>query len=129
MKRPSDSQIRNWKIGLGIVLVITGIIAFQVQNLEVESTLFGIELDQMQQMIVQYSIIGIGILPIILGGLNLHFLKSGKTKILQIVFGIILIYVSTLFKETASLGVDIVYFLIGLGIIIVGITGKFITKK
>jgi hypothetical protein len=38
-------------------------------------------------------------------------------------------FISGLFIDTASLTVDIFYFLIGLIIAIAGITGKAITKK
>lgn len=64
-----------------------------------------------------------------MGGLDLHLLSRGRTRILQIVFGILLIVISTIFIDTATLSVDILYFLMGFVVALAGITGKAITQK
>ncbi len=40
MKRPSDSQIRIAKVVIGIMLILTGIAAFNIQNLSLENSIF-----------------------------------------------------------------------------------------
>ena len=59
MKRPSDSQIRSSKIVLGIMLILTGIVAFSVQNLALENTFFGFDLTETAKTYLSYSIIAI----------------------------------------------------------------------
>jgi hypothetical protein len=71
----------------------------------------------------------IGIIPLVLGGLDINVLSRGRTRILQIVFGVLLMIISGMFVDTASLSVDIFYFLFGLIVFFAGITGKAITKK
>ncbi|MDA9129433.1 hypothetical protein N9J72_03085 [Candidatus Gracilibacteria bacterium] len=129
MKRPTDTRIRNLKIVLGVLLLAIGFIAFRVQNLQLENSIFGVVLDPQMKNFVSYIIIGIGGIPLLLGGLDINILSRGYTKIMQILFGIILIIISGMFIDTATLSVDIFYFLLGLVVAIIGITGKFITKK
>lgn len=129
MKRPTDKQIRYAKIILGVILILTGIVAFSVQNLELENSIFGMALDANAKQILSYVIIGLGAIPLLLGGLDINVLSRGYTRILQIVSGIALLFVSGLFVETATLSVDIIYFLLGLIVFFAGVTGKAITKK
>lgn len=129
MKRPTDLQIRYAKIILGIALIALGIIAFWVQNLTLEDSFFGITFDPMTKKILAYIIVALWVFPLIMGGLDINVLSRGRTRILQIIFWILLMFISGLFIDTASLTVDIFYFLIGLIIAIAGITGKAITKK
>jgi len=129
MKRPSDSQIRIAKIVLGIMLILTGIAAFNIQNLSLENSIFGINLDATSKQYISYIIMGIGIIPLVLWGLDINLLSRGRTRILQIVFAIILFIISGMFVETPTLSVDIFYFLLWLVVFIAGVTGKAITKK
>ena len=129
MKRPSDSQVRYGKIIIGIMLIVTGIVAFQVQNLELENSVLGIALDANTKNIISYLLIGFWAIPLILWGLDINILSRGYTRILQIVFGILLFIISGMFIDTATLSVDIIYFLIGLVVFFAGVTGKAITKK
>ena len=129
MKRPTDKQVRMIKIILGVILILTGIVAFRVQGLELQDSLLGIMLTEQTKQYVAYAIVLMGAIPLVLGGLDINVLSRGYTRILQITFAIILFIISGAFKETATLSVDIVYFLLGLGVLIAGITGKAITKK
>ncbi len=129
MKRPSDSQIRISKIVLGIMLILTGIVAFRVQNLSLEDSIFGIALTGDTKLYVSYAIIALWAIPLVLWGLDINVLSRGRTRILQILFAIILFIISGMFVETANLWVDIFYFLLGLAVFFAGITGKAITKK
>jgi len=129
MKRPTDLQIRYAKIILGIVLIALWIIAFWVQNLSLESSFFGINLDPMTKKILAYIIVALWVFPLVMGGLDINILSRGRTRILQVIFWVLLMFVSGLFLDTASLTVDIFYFILGLIVAIAGITGKAITKK
>lgn len=129
MKRPSDKQIRIAKIMLWIMLILTGIAAFNLQNLTLEDSLFGIALNTNTKMYLSYAIMGLWVIPLVLGGLDINVLSRGRTRILQIAFAIILFIISGMFIETATLSVDIFYFLFGLIIFFAGVTGKAITKK
>ena len=129
MKRPSDIQVRYAKIILGALLIIIGILAFWVQKLQIENSFFGIALDDTTKMILSYIIIALGVFPLVMGWLDLHILSRGRTRILQVIFGVLLIIISTIFIDTATLSVDIFYFILGLIVSIAGITGKAITQK
>lgn len=129
MKRPSDIQIRYAKMLLGILLILTGILAFGVQKLQIENSIFGISLTENAKNMLSYILIALGAFPLVMGGLDLHLLSRGRTRILQIIFGVLLIIISTIFVDTATLSVDIFYFLIGFVVALAGITGKAITQK
>ena len=129
MKRPSDSQIRIAKVMLGIMLILTGIAAFNFQNLSLENSIFGIALDSQAKEYLSYAIMGLWAIPIILWGLDINILSRGRTRILQIVFWLLLFIISGAFVETPTLSVDIFYFLLGLVVFFAGVTGKAITKK
>lgn len=129
MKRPTDSQIRYGKIVLWLMIIILWIFAFRVQNLQLENSIFGFALDTQSKIYLSYIIIAIWALPLVLWGLDINILSRGRTRILQILFGILLIIISGVFIDTATLSVDIFYFLFGLIVAFAGITGKAITKK
>ena len=129
MKRPSDTQIRYAKMALGTLMIITWILAFGVQKLQIENSIFGINLTENTKNVLSYILIALGVFPLVMGGLDLHLLSRGRTRILQIVFGILLIVISTIFIDTATLSVDILYFLMGFVVAFAGITGKAITQK
>lgn len=129
MKRPSDSQIRIAKVVLGIMLILTGIAAFNLQNLVLENSILGISLTPSAKEYLSYIIIGIGAIPLVLWGLDINILSRGRTRILQIAFWILLFIISGAFVETPTLSVDIFYFLLGLVVFFAGVTGKAITKK
>ncbi len=129
MKRPSDQQIRAGKILLGVFLLAIWFVAFRVQNLELENSIFWIVLDANMKNILSYIIIGIWGIPLLLWGLDINILSRGYTRIFQIVSWIILMIIGWMFIDTATLTVDVFYFLLGLIVAFAGITGKAITKK
>jgi len=129
MKRPSDSQIRIAKIIIGIMIILTWIAAFNLQNLSLENSIFGIALDDTSKQYLSYAIIWLWVIPIVLWGLDINVLSRGRTRILQIIFWVLLFIISGMFIETATLSVDIFYFLIWLVVFIAWATWKAITKK
>lgn len=129
MKRPNDKQIRYAKIALWIALILIGLVAFRVQNLVLENSLFGIALDANAKFYIGHAIIALWIIPLVLWGLDINLLSRGRTRILQIIFAVLLMIISGAFIDTATLSVDIFYFLIGLVVFFAWATGKAITKK
>ncbi len=129
MKRPTDKQVRYAKIIIWVLLIIIWIVAFNLQNLTLEDSLFGIALSSDAKIYISYTIMAIWAIPIVLGWLDINVLSRGRTRILQIAFGITLFIISGMFVDTATLSVDIFYFIIGLIVFIAGVTGKAITKK
>jgi len=129
MKRPSDKQIRLFKVVFWTLIVLTWILAFNIQNLVLENSIFWFTLDGELKTYLSYWIIALGAIPILLGGLDINVLSRGRTRILQIAFGILLFIISGIFVETATLSADILYFLLGLVAFFAGVTGKTITKK
>ena len=129
MKRPSDIQICYAKIMLGTILMLIWSIAFWIQWLQFEESFLGMELTKIRQLYLSHFIVFFGSIVIVLWGLDVHFLSRGYTRILQILFGVFLILLSGVFKETPTLNVGVIYFLLWLIVIFVGITGKFITKQ
>jgi len=129
MKRPTDAQIRYAKILLWALLVIAWVLVFGVQKLELENSLFWFDLTASSKEILSYVIMSLGFIPLILWGLDINLLSRWYTKIFQIISWIVLIIISGLFIETATLSADIIYFLLGLIVFIAGVTGKAITKK
>lgn len=129
MKRPSDKQIKLIKIAFGILLVLTSVLVFAVQKLSLEDNFFGISLTENYKIYLSYAIFTLGFIPLVLGGLDINILSRGRTRILQIVFGVFLMFLSGAFIETPTLSADILYFLLGLAAFFAGITGKLITKK
>lgn len=129
LKRPSDKQIKHIKIAFSILVIIASILAVGVQNLEIQDSIFGQTLSLSAKEYIGYGIIGLGFIPLILGGLDISILTRGRTRILQAIFGVLLMYISGLFEDSATLGANIILFLLGLAAIIAGISGKLITDK
>lgn len=129
MKRPSNTQIRSIKTAFWIALILTGIAAFSLNWLMLEESIFGIALADNEKLIAQYMIIALWIPLIILWWLDISLLSRGRTRILQIVFWVLLMIVGGMFQNTPTLSVDIFYPLFGFMCIIAGISGKMITTK
>ena len=111
------------------MLIVTGIVAFQVQNLELENSFFNFALDAETKNIISYLIIGLWAIPLILWGLDINILSRWYTRILQIVFWVALFIISGMFIDTPTLSVDVLYFLFWFVVFFAGVTGKAITKK
>lgn len=67
MKRPSDTQVRYAKLALGAILILTGILAFNIQKLSLENSIFGFELTNQVKIYLSYAIMAIGAFPLVLG--------------------------------------------------------------
>lgn len=129
MKRPSNNQIRLSKAFLWIALILTGLAAFYMNDLSLNDSVLGIALWESEKLIAQYLIIALWLPVLILGGLDISFLSRGRTRILQIVFWILLMIVGGMFQNTPTLSVDIFYPLFWFLTIVAGISGKMITTK
>jgi len=129
MKRPTDAQIRYSKILLWAILIIAWVVVFWVQQLQIENSIFWINLSEDAKIILSYLIMAIGFIPLVLGGLDINILSRGYSKILQMISGVVLIILSWIFIETATIWADVIYLLTGIVVFLAGATGKAITKK
>ena len=129
MKRPSNTQIRGIKAGTGLALILIWVVAFYVNNLELNETIFGLGLDENNKFIAEHLIIALWFPLLILWGLDISLLSRGRTRILQIVFWVFLMIVWGMFQNYPTLTVDVFYPIIWFFAIIAGISGKLITTK
>ncbi|MFK7779662.1 MAG: hypothetical protein QM490_00810 [Candidatus Gracilibacteria bacterium] len=128
-KRPSDNTIRISRIIFGVILIGTLYYNLIIQGDAIQSSLFWQELSTTQIEYVKYIAIALGIIPIFMGATNVCLLKKKYIRIVQIIFAIILFYISSIIVEGPSLDVDSLIAIMGFFPLIAGITGKCITTK
>lgn len=129
MKRPSDTHIRLWRTLIGALVILTGIVAFKVQWLMLQDSILGITLNETNKEYVKHAMVMIGLIPLIGGAFDINLLSRGRARILQIVFAIVLLIMAGAFIESPTVGINILYFFLGLFVLGFWITGKGITKK
>ena len=129
MKRPADKTIRMVGFIFGAVYILATGYNFIYQSGSLENVFFGFEFSESQMQIVAYIIVALGLIPLIRWVTNISFLSRGYTRIFQILFGLILFYIASKVVESPNLEVDLLLVLMGLYSIIIGISGKMITKK
>lgn len=71
--------------------MVSGCVAFGVQQLQFNNPFFWMNLSEMGKAYAAHFIVFFGAVLIVIGGLDVHFLSRGYTRILQIIFGIFLI--------------------------------------
>jgi len=125
MKRPKDKTILIGRIIFGLLFIAITYYNFIFLNKGLEINFIPSE----KIMITKYIIVAFGLIPLIMGLTNICLLKSKYMRIIQVIFWILLIYISASIPESPKLDFDILIFLMGLFPIIAGITGKCITEK
>lgn len=125
MKRPKDKTILIGRIIFGLLFIAITYYNFIFLNKGLEINFIPSE----KIMITKYIIVAFGLIPLIMGLTNICLLKSKYMRIIQVIFGILLIYISSAIPDSAKLDFDIIIFLMGFLPIIAGITGKCITEK
>ena len=125
MKRPKDKTILIGRVIFGLVLI--GITYYNFIVLDKGLEIGFIPSDTI--MTAKYIVVVLGVIPLIMGLINICLLKSKYIRIMQVIFWILLIYISSAIPDSAKLDFDIIIFLMGLLPLIAGITGKCITEK
>ncbi len=128
-KRPSDLNIRLFKILFWLILAIGTYYSFFMAGAEWKENLMFDNFIPNTAMFYTYAYIAMWAIIVITWALNLNLLKSKYARILHMLVWIDLLFGMNYIKETATLGFDTVLLLLWIVAIISGVTGKFITKK
>jgi len=130
-KRPSDNTIKIGRIIFGLVLSwsLYYNLVYQANPNTLETNFFWVELSSNTLQILTYVFIAMWLVPIIMGITNLCLLKKKYMRIIQIIFWIMLFYISSKIAETPNLDVDVLIFLMWFLPLVAWITWKCITTK
>lgn len=133
-KRPSDMTIRVWRVLFGLILVCSLYynLIYNIWSLDtLDNNYFWIDVEAHIVEYIKYFFIWVWIVPIIMWVTNICLLKKKYIKIIQIIFGFLLFYISANiipFDEDA-LDVDVLIWFMWILPIVAWITGKCITKS
>lgn len=128
-KRPTDKNIRLFKILFWLILAVGTYYSFFMAGAEWESSLLFDDFIPNTADAYTYALIGMWVLIILTWAFNINVLKSKYAKMLHMLVWIDLFFAMSYIKETATLWFDTVLLLLGIAAIVSGVTGKFITKK
>lgn len=129
MKRPTDKNIRIWKVLFGLIIAISAYVTFFINGVNISDNAFGQALSESTKDIIKYALVVIGTIPVITGAFDINVIERKYSRIIQIFCGIILFWYSSTIVGGAKLWVETLYFLLAFIPLVGGITGKFITKK
>jgi len=130
-KRPSDKTIMIARIIFWLILSLSAYYSLIYSGKEIETTLFFwlINLSNNWILIIKYIVVLLWLVPIIMWATNLCLLKSKYMRYVQILFWIILFYISWIIKSSPTLWVDTLYWVMWIFPLFAGITWKCITTK
>jgi len=128
-KRPSDLTIRLWRIIFGLILILAWYYNLIIQGDEIQSSLFWQALNTNWILYVKYIIIALWFIPLFMWITNCCLLKKKYMRIIQIVFGIILFYISSIIIEWPDLDFDSLIWFMWILPFLAWITWKCITTK
>lgn len=130
-KRPSDKTIIIWRIAFGLIYMITMYYNLFIQETPntLENVFFWQEVSTQTLNYISYFIIAIWIVPVIMWATNICVAKKSIMRIVQIIFGISLFYISSKIVEGPDLDVDALVFFMAFLPFFSWITGKCITSK
>lgn len=128
-KRPSDNTIRISRILFGLIYSWALYYNLIMQNDAIETNFFWQELSENWIIYMKYIIIALWLIPIIMWLTNICLLKSLYMRIVQIIFWIILFYISWKIVEWPILDVDTLIWFMWLLPLLAWITWKCITTK
>lgn len=130
-KRPSDKSILIARILFWIIYITVLYYNFFLQEdpNTIQNVIFWQELSQNAINYITYWIIAIWIVPIIMWVTNICIAKKKIVRIIQILFAIVLFYISSLIVSWPNLDIDSLVLLMWFFPLIAWITGKCITNK
>lgn len=128
-KRPSDTTIKISRIVFGLILILTLYYNLIIQNGTLESDFFWIEVSKATQNYIKYAMMALWLIPIIMWVTNVCLLKKKYMRIVQIVFSILLFYISSKIVEWPDLDVDTLVAFMWIFPLFAWITGKCITSN
>ena len=104
-KRPSDLTIRAGRIIFWLVLIISLYYNLIYQWDKIETTFLFMNIENNVD-IVKYILVWLWIIPLFMWIVKICILKKKYMRIIQIIFGIFLFYISSIIVEWPSLDVD-----------------------
>jgi len=128
-KRPSDKTILISRIVFWLLLSWSLYYNLIYLGKWLDSNFFWIDVSESTLTIIKYIFIFLWIVPILLWVTNLCLFKSKYIRIIQIIFGIVLFYISHKIQESPTLDIDVLIWLMWLFPLIAWISWKCITSK
>ncbi len=130
-KRPSDKSIMIARILFWVIYISVLYYNFFLQETPntIQNIIFWQELSEQALTYITYWIIAIWIVPIIMWVTNICIAKKKIVRIIQIVFAIVLFFISSLIVEWPTLDIDSLVFIMWFFPLLAWITGKCITSK
>lgn len=128
-KRPSDKAIRTSRIVFWIIYIAALYYNLIIQADAIDSNYFWVELSEDKLDYIKYAMISLWIIPIFMGISNVCLLKKKYMRIVQIIFWIILFYISSKIIEWPNLDVDSLIAFMWIFPLLAWITGKCITTN
>ena len=114
---------------LGITLIVLSYYNLIYLGKNLETNFFWIDVNDNFVLCVKYFLVALGFFPFIVGLTGICVFKTKYMRIAQIIMWVVLIYLSTKVQESPKLDFDILLFIIGFYPIVMGVTGKCITKN
>lgn len=128
-KRPSDLSIRILRILMWLLIVLWWYYNLIYQGDTLETNYFWIEVSEWFNLYIKYLIILLWLIPLLMWVTNICLFKKKYVKIIQIVFGILLLYFSSKIVEWPKLDFDSLLGFLWLIPLFFWITWKCITTK
>ena len=128
-KRPSDMTIRIGRIIFGLILITSLYYNLIIQWDAIQSNLFRQDVSETNLEYIKYILIALWIIPVVMWTTKICLLKKKYMRIIQIIFWILLFYVSSIIVEGPSLDVDSLIMLMWFFPLIAWITWKCITSN
>lgn len=132
-KRPSDSTIRILKVIFGLIIILWGYYNFfyqtEVNTIETQLLFWLINITENWAIYIQYIIIALWLFPLFMWISNMCLLKKKQMKIAQIIFAILLFYISAIIVEWPTLDFDSLLAFMWIFPLFWWITWKCITTK
>lgn len=128
-KRPSDKTILISRIVFWLLLSWSLYYNLISLGKWLDPNFFWVDVSESTVTIIKYVFISLWLVPILLWVTNLCLFKSKYVRIIQIVFGVVLFYISHKIQESPTLDIDVLIWLMWLFPLIAWITWKCITSK
>ena len=128
-KRPKDKTIRIYRIFFGTIFILATYYNLIYQGDPLNSNIFWQEISSSTEIYIKYIIVSLWIIPVFMWISNICLLKKSHMKLAQILFAVILFYISSIIKESPNLEVDTLIWFMWIFPLIGGITWKCITSN
>lgn len=130
-KRPSDKNIRIWKVVFGLIFSLSLFynLIYLWKDIDNEYLFWFITIDENAKLILKYVVSSLWIIPIISGLFNVCFLKTKYARIAQIVWWFWMFYISSSIVSSPNLDIDFLIWFLWIVPLIAWITWKCITTK